>query len=213
LNKRDDALRRCLRERGLQDRPDVLALLNNYVDLLMFWNRRINLTGTRDEDGIIRQHVSDALALLAHLPSTSQPLSLVDVGSGGGLPGLIVALVREDIAVTLLEPIHKKHAFLATAARELHLDQVRPLAERLDVHLRRPDFRPYDVAVSRATWPLPEWLARAVALVRAGGLVLGMEGQEEHALPEGASRHPYPLEGSTRAIIRYQPLARPQPVE
>jgi 16S rRNA (guanine527-N7)-methyltransferase len=168
--------------------------LYRFVDHLLAWNRRINLTAARTADGV-REHVEDSLAVVPHIPADA--VRLLDVGSGGGFPGLVVAIVRPALSVTLLEPVHKKRAFLASAARELGLGNVDARAERLEDHSGRD----YDVAVSRATWAVPDWLERAEPFVRPGGVILAMEGREQHALPAGAVRHPYALGDRTRAVI------------
>jgi len=174
---------------------DAEALLDRYVELLLTWNRKINLTAARTVDEIRRDHIEDCRAVLRHIPPDSK--RLLDVGAGGGFPGIVLAIERPALAVTLLEPVQKKRAFLATAARELGLVHVRALAQRLEDHPERD----YDVAVSRATWPVPDWLERAQPFVRVGGTVLAMEGRERYELPAGASRHPYSHGDKTRAII------------
>jgi 16S rRNA (guanine527-N7)-methyltransferase len=125
---------------------------------------------------------------------------LLDVGSGGGLPGLVLAIQRPEIEVVSLEPVHKKSAFQSTAVRELGLKNVRVEARRVDAETDTG----FDTAVSRATFDLSEWLALGRRLVRPGGVVLGMEGREQHALPAGADRIPYAHEDRTRAVIRYR---------
>jgi 16S rRNA (guanine527-N7)-methyltransferase len=170
-----------------------------YLILLTKWTAITNLvaTSTSPRDLVIH-HLADCLALLSHLGSASR---LVDVGSGGGLPGVVLAIARPGIAVTALEPVHKKHAFLATVRRELALANFAPLPERDDDHLRRPDFRSYDIAVSRAVFAPTDWLTRGLRLVAPGGLVLAMEGRDRQALPADAVRHPYRLADRDRAII------------
>lgn len=173
-----------------------------YLELLLKWNQRINLTGTRDARVIAMHHVLDSLAVAPHVPSRAR--RAIDVGSGAGLPGALVAIVRPELELTALEPIHKKHAFLSTVRRELALTNLRPVSERLEQHVQAPVFRAYDIAMSRATFSVPEWLERARPLVGAGGLILAMEGAERHALPPETTRHPYQLRGApdrTRAIL------------
>lgn len=184
---------------GVELAGEQVKLIVNYLDLLIKWNKSINLVRVRDEQDLVTHHVIDSLALARHIPADAT--RLVDVGSGAGFPGAIVAMARPDIQVTVLEPIHKKHAFLATVRRELSLANFHPNAERLEEHRSSPLFCPYDVAVSRATFAVPEWLDVARGLVCEGGLILAMEGAEQHALPEGATRHPYHLDRKTRAII------------
>jgi 16S rRNA (guanine527-N7)-methyltransferase len=177
-----------------------LALLGRYLDLLQTWNRRINLTAIRDPGEVVEKHFVDSLAILPHLPPT--PGRLVDVGSGGGFPGAVVALVRPDLQVTLVESSHKKGAFLSALKREVPVPGIRVETIRLEDLLRRPGFTPFDAAVSRATFPVLDWLDLARPLVRTpGGLVLGMEGAEHPPLPPAAERFPYRLGQADRAIV------------
>jgi 16S rRNA (guanine527-N7)-methyltransferase len=188
--------------RALEDRE--LGALSEYLELLARWNRKINLSGSKEPEALAG-HVLDCLALVPHLPGGAG--RLVDVGSGAGLPGAVLAVVCPALAVTALEPVHKKHAFLATVRRELGLASFLPLAQRVEAHRGAAGFAPYDVAVSRATFALPEWLETGASLVHGSGLVLAMEGSEQNELPPGASRHPYEIPGSDRrrAIVAWKP--------
>lgn len=168
-------------------------VLDRFAAELLRWNERINLTAARTLDDAL-QHIDDSRALLPHIPSTTT--RLIDVGSGGGLPAAVIALLRPGITVTALEPTHKKHAFLLHIRRLLAPNLV-PLAERVEQHA----IHDYDVATSRATFPLADWLELGFTLVHPGGLVLGMEGADPLALPPDAIRHPYSLHDRTRAII------------
>jgi len=172
----------------------MTPVLERYADLLLKWNERINLTAASTRDDAM-QHIEDCVALVAHIPAAAR--SLVDVGSGGGLPAVVIAAMRPDVTVTAVEPTQKKHAFLRTAARELGLANLQPRAARVD----EIEDAAFDVATSRATFALEEWLRLGLRLVRTGGRVLGMEGRDAIALPPGAERHPYQLGDKTRAII------------
>ncbi len=183
---------------GAQVADDALVRLVKYLELLMKWNERINLVGTRDPIEMARRHVVDALAVVPHIPPGDQ--RVVDVGSGAGLPGAVLAIVRPEVTVVAVEPIRKKHSFLAAVRREVPAMNFDPRAMRVE-DLPASELG-FDVAVSRATFALDEWLRRGLELVRVGGLVIGMEGAEEMDLPAGATRHPYPLEDRTRAIVR-----------
>jgi 16S rRNA (guanine527-N7)-methyltransferase len=183
---------------GVALAPQALESLARYTTLLLAWRRRINLTAATDAAIFADQHLADALFLVPHLPVAAR---LVDVGSGAGLPGLVVGLVRPDLRVTLLEPARKRYAFLRAALRALDAPNLRVRAESLEDHRSAPAFSPYDAAVSRATWPLAEWLERGRALVREGGSVLGLEGRRLARLPRDAVRSPYTLGGEPRAVV------------
>jgi len=168
------------------------AGLSRFVELFVRWNQKINLSAARTPEDVTLQ-VVDCLALLPYLKGASR---LVDVGSGGGLPGLVLALTVPGLHVRSIEPVNKKAAFQSSAVRELKLD--------VDVAARRVDpsvDSGFDVAVSRATFDLLEWLELGATLVHPGGLVLGMEGRDQRPLPEGATRHAYDHGDRTRAVI------------
>ena len=183
---------------GVALSDSALAHFDKYLALLNKWSASVNLVGTRDPEEIARFHLADSLALLAHLGTARR---IVDVGSGAGLPGAALAIARPDLEVISLEPVRKKHAFQSAVRRELGLTGFTPLALRDEDYLASAGFSPFDAAVSRATWAVPEWMARGTRLVGPGGRVLGMEGREQHELPAGAARHPYELGGRTRAVV------------
>lgn len=141
--------------------------LVGYATLLLTWTARINLTGANSLEDLSAEHLPDAFAIAAHLPG-EEALSVIDVGSGGGLPALPLAVLRPALSIRLFEPIAKKAAFLRTAIRELSATQ------RLTVVGARAETAApgkFDVAVSRATLPPPAWMALAATLVRPGGRV------------------------------------------
>jgi 16S rRNA (guanine527-N7)-methyltransferase len=177
---------------------DRLSALVTYVEAFARWNQRINLSAARTPDEIA-DHVVDCLALVPHLPALAR---VVDIGSGGGLPGVVLAAARPELEVTCVEPIHKKAAFIRQAARELALS-ITVITDRVESLAGG-----YDVAVSRATFDLLAWLELGTKLVVPGGLVLAMEGLERVALPDDAARHQYALPTRTRAIVvRRRPVS------
>jgi len=177
----------------------TLHQLEQYVCSLLEWNQRINLTGVRTAQELVEQHVADALFLLPHLPR--EAFSFVDVGSGNGLPGLVLRILRPDARGVLLEPVRKKHAFLAHVIRQLHLRGLRALPVRLEQHLESEGSGQYDLAVSRATWPPAEWLERARPLVRPGGRILAQAAGVDTGVPPEVRRHPYLLAGRRRSVL------------
>jgi len=143
-----------------------------YLALLEKWNRTYNLTAIRDPERMLTHHLLDALATLPHLPQT-RTLRLIDVGSGGGLPGIPLAIARPDWQLTLLDSKHKKATFLRQVAAELNLPHVAVAASRVEDY--SPEV-PFDVAISRAFAELAPFVAAARHLVRAGGYLVAMKG-------------------------------------
>jgi 16S rRNA (guanine527-N7)-methyltransferase len=134
--------------------------------LLLRWNARVNLTGARTLDDLLEDHLPDSFAL-ARLASVGA--KVVDVGAGGGLPGVPFALLRRDCRVTLVEPRAKRTAFLSTARREVggsaELEVLRAREEELSAGM-------FDVATSRATFQPLEWLVLASRLLVPGGVAV-----------------------------------------
>jgi 16S rRNA (guanine527-N7)-methyltransferase len=172
---------------------EISPTLESFQALFAKWNASINLSAARTEDEIA-EHVIDSLHVIAHVPPNAR---VVDVGSGGGFPSVVLAICRPDAEVTALEPVHKKHAFLRSAARLLELGNFQAFARRFEDH----DVHDYDVAMSRATLDLREWLEAGQSLVRVGGLVFGFEAIERTDLPESLKRYSYELAGKQRAIV------------
>lgn len=172
---------------------DLAKKVNDFALLFAKWNKTINLSAARNP-AEIREHIVDSFEVVPHLADATR---VVDVGSGGGFPVVLAAIACPQINFTALEPVHKKHAFLRTAARELALVNLEAFAVRVDDH----DVHDYDAATSRATFDLPDWFATGRTLVRPGGLVVGFEAIARDDLPTGFVRHPYHLDGKTRAIV------------
>ena len=167
-----DALTAGLDALGIALPPDAPARLLAYVDLLERWNRTYNLTAIREPARMITHHVLDALAIVTHLPARAT-LRVLDVGSGGGVPGIPLAIARPGWGVTLLDSNSKKTTFLTQAAIDLHAANVRVATARVEAFA--PD-APYDVVVSRAFSELADFAAGAMRHVAQGGVLAAMKG-------------------------------------
>jgi 16S rRNA (guanine527-N7)-methyltransferase len=152
--------------------------MEQFAALLRKWNAAIRLTGSVEAAAIDR-HVREALSLVEVFEPDAR---VVDVGSGGGFPSIPLAIARPDLTLTLVEPIAKKVAFLRECRRRLELASVRVLRSRDDELFARADFVHFDAAVSQATFAPAEWLVRGSALVRPGGLVVAMLGEDRDGL-------------------------------
>lgn len=173
--------------------PSCADKLNKFSVIFAKWNEKINLSSAANP-AEIEVHLRDSLHVISHLRGVN---SVIDVGSGGGFPVVVAAICLPDIQFTALEPVHKKHAFLRTAARELQLANLAAAAQRVEDH----EPSEYDVAMSRATFDLREWIVRGFDLVPVGGKVIGFEATVRDDLPAPFERHTYDLDGKRRAII------------
>lgn len=169
--------------------------VEQFVQLFLKWNQRINLSAARTAADL-REHVEDCEHVIPVLPTSGRVL---DVGSGGGFPVVIAAMALPNTQFVSLEPVHKKHAFLRTAARELSLPNLECLAMRIEDHADRD----YDAAMSRATFDLGEWIALGAARVKAGGLVIGFEAVERPDVV--GERREYSVAGKRRALVLVRP--------
>jgi 16S rRNA (guanine527-N7)-methyltransferase len=178
----DERLERGATELGLALSAPARSRLLDYLRLLQKWNHVYSLTAVREPAAMVDQHVLDSLAALPHLAARR----LLDVGSGAGLPGIPLAVVRPDMHVTLLDANQKKAAFLRQAVIELALPNAAVVCERVEAW--RPD-AVFDVVVSRAFSDLGDFVAAAGALCARGGRLAAMKGvyprEEMKRLPPG----------------------------
>lgn len=144
--------------------------LSEFVRCLLRENQRVNLTAARDEESIWREHICDSLALLKPV-AEERVRRLVDIGSGGGFPGMPLACVRDDLDVTLLDARRKKVEAVQRMIDELGLCNAQALCGRAETVAKDPEQRErYDAAVSRAVGPLSELIEYAAGFVHVGGV-------------------------------------------
>ena len=191
----------ALEHLGIAGDDRFCAALAAYAGEICRANRRTNLTGARDPAAFARGPLFDALTLLPVLGDGSP---LVDVGSGGGLPGVPAALWRPGLRVSLVEPRPLRAAFLRRAVAALGI--AAEVIEGKDAAL--PDGA-FAVACSQAVWPAPEWLARAVRLVRPGGAITALASApiDDGAVPSGCGIEARfetrrPSDGAPRFAVR-----------
>lgn len=167
-------------EAGTADR--LLA----YLDLLQRWNKVYNLSALRDPAEMLTHHLLDCLAILPAVQRHAQgrPLRILDVGSGGGLPGVVLAVMEPQWSVTCVDAVAKKASFVRQVAGDLGLPNLRA------AHARVEDMRPtalYDLVVSRAFASLGDFTAWSRNRLAPGGVWLAMKGRapddEVAALP------------------------------
>ena len=158
-----------LKEMGLDLSGEQQDKLLDYVEMLKKWNKTYNLTALRDESQIISHHLLDSLTLPPYLEGAQ---TMLDVGSGGGQPGIPAAVCRPDLQITLLDANTKKTSFLQQAAIELELKNVRVVSGRVEAvqGLRA------DVITSRAFAELADFVNWTAHLLQDGGCWAAMKG-------------------------------------
>jgi 16S rRNA (guanine527-N7)-methyltransferase len=154
--------------------PERLPLLERFADRLLVWNRKVNLTRITAPAEVAEKHLVDALLLL---PALAGARTLLDVGSGAGIPGVPLACARADLAVTCCDSVAKKVAFVKAVAAELEVD-VRAVAVRADGDPDRERLPRADAVVSRALADPEVWVPLGVRYLAEGGLLVAMLGRE-----------------------------------
>jgi len=188
-----DALARLLKEGaealGVELTERQREQLLDYVALLAKWNAVYNLTAIRDPRQMLIQHILDSLSIVPHLPAAADA-TVLDVGSGGGLPGIVLAIVRPGWQVTLNDIVQKKSAFQSQVKAQLGLTNLSVVTGR--VESLRPGVevpKKFDMIVSRAFADLADFVTLARHLVADGGAIWAMKGVrpegEIERLPDG----------------------------
>ena len=162
----ESTLRPWLEPFGLNLSSDQIGQLIAYLDLLLRWNEKINLTAIRDPHTCVRRHFGESLYLARWVELKGK---LLDIGSGAGFPGLCLKIVFPDLAVTLLEPVAKKRAFLKEVVRVCEMKWVEVHRERLKDFAGAGAPPVFDAATARAVGHLEELVLLASRCLKEGG--------------------------------------------
>jgi 16S rRNA (guanine527-N7)-methyltransferase len=206
------SLRRGLNDLGLDLEESIQDRLLAYLDLIAKWTRVYNLTAVRDAQEMLSHHLLDSLAVIAPLRREMANLqravdsrSLLDVGSGAGLPGVVIAIVFPEVQVTCVDTVAKKAAFIQQVAVSLKLPNLKGLHARVESLTQ-----PFDVICSRAFASLLDFTQWSRSALAEEGIWLAMKGkhpeQELQVLPKDVKVfHVEPLNvpslGAERCIV------------
>jgi len=180
------------------DSKELISKLSLYLDLLLKWNARTNLTSIRDPEEIVTRHFGESLfaarILSPHLPSGA---ALLDFGSGAGFPGLPIQLFRPDLHVTLAESQNKKSSFLREAVRTLGL-QTEIWAARVET---MPAERTFHCVALRAVDNMDQAIAAALPRIAAGGYMALLASADAPNPPTLQPSGTFPIPGANRTIV------------
>jgi 16S rRNA (guanine527-N7)-methyltransferase len=159
--------------------PQALEQLSQYLDLLLRWNAKTNLTAVRDAEGIVRRHFGESLFVARHLFPRAEDnvaLSVADLGSGAGFPGVPLKIYAPEVSLTLIESQNKKATFLKEVVRTLGLERVAVFNDRAEQYPGKTD-----LVTLRAVEQFDNVAPTAASLVRTGGRIALLIGDAQVA--------------------------------
>ena len=168
LPKLANILAQAINELGLPLSETQQRTLLLYLDQLLLWNKAYNLTAITDPEEALIKHVIDCLSIITHLPAGS----LLDIGTGAGLPAVIIAICQPERQCTALDSNQKKVRFIKQISSELGLSNMQPIASRIEAHEAS-----YDVVTSRAFASLIDFVEVAQPRLANGGFLCAMKGK------------------------------------
>lgn len=170
----EDKMKEYANELGIILSESQIEMFFKYMNLLLEWNKKINLTAIIDEEEIIIKHFIDSITISKYIPLET---SLVDVGTGAGFPGIPLKIVRDDIKIVLLDSLQKRINFLDVIIKELNLRDVETIHARVEDFGQNKEYREsFDIATSRAVANLSTLLEYLLPLVKVNGKVICMKG-------------------------------------
>lgn len=187
--------------------PEVsLQQISTYIDVLLRWNARFNLTAVRDEENIVTRHFGESLFLARHLFPDHVARHVLDIGSGAGFPGLPLKIWAPDIHLTLIESNHKKAAFLREVARELRFTDVDVKTDRAESLAADPDFPRAAVVTLRAVERFDNIVPVAASFLDSGGRLALLIGASQVAALSSLKQSlqwqpPIPVPGSDSRVL------------
>lgn len=205
-----------LAEKGIVLSPFQLQQFQQYFQLLVEWNEKMNLTAITEEEEVYLKHFYDSISA-AFYHDFTKPLTLIDVGAGAGFPSIPIKICFPHLTVHIVDSLNKRIGFLTHLAEQLKLENVAFFHDRAETFARKSEHRErYDLAIARAVARLPVLLELCLPLVKKEGFFIAMKGasgaeeltESEKALSilggELVEQHSFmlPFEESKREIIK-----------
>ncbi len=155
---------------------EQLQKFYQYMNLLIEWNEKINLTAIVEPKEIILKHFIDSLTIIPYIKPNE---SVIDIGTGAGFPGIPIKILREDLKITLLDSLNKRIKFLDEVIKELGLENINAVHARIEEYAKNKQYREkYDVATSRAVANLTTLSEYMLPMVKVKGRAICMKGSE-----------------------------------
>ena len=172
----EDILRQGIKGFGIEVSDQVISDLKTYREILVDWNQKMNLTGIEEEKEVFIKHFLDSISAVSN-GYIKDGISLIDVGTGAGFPGLPLKICLQNIKLTLLDSLNKRINFLQEVSNTVNLKDVEFIHGRAEDFGKNSDYREqYDVATARAVAGLPILMEFCVPFVKVGGYFVCLKG-------------------------------------
>ncbi|MGM9530805.1 16S rRNA (guanine(527)-N(7))-methyltransferase RsmG [Intestinibacter sp.] len=171
-----DILKKGIEDFGLEANEKVLSDFQEYKELLVEWNQKMNLTGIEDEKEVFIKHFLDSISAVTK-GYIQNGMSLIDVGTGAGFPGMPLRICLPELKVTLLDSLNKRINFLQEVASKLSIDDIEFIHGRAEDFGKNEDYREkFDIATARAVAGLPVLMEFCVPFIKVGGYFVCLKG-------------------------------------
>lgn len=171
-----DILKQGIEYFGLDANEIVLNNFKKYRELLVQWNQKMNLTGIEDEKEVFIKHFLDSISTVTN-GYVKNEMSLIDVGTGAGFPGLPLKICLPKLKVTLLDSLNKRINFLQEVAKEIEIDDIEFIHGRAEDFGKKEEYREqFDIATARAVAGLPVLMEFCVPFIKVGGYFVCLKG-------------------------------------
>lgn len=176
IEKFEEILEKYLKEINIELKKEQTEKFYKYMNLLLEWNEKINLTAITEPEEVILKHFVDSLTISKYIEKGSK---LVDMGTGAGFPGIPLKILRDDIEITLADSLNKRINFLNEVIKELNLKNIQTVHTRAEEFGKNKKYREsFDIATSRAVANLSTLSEYLIPLVKPNGKVICMKGSE-----------------------------------
>ena len=172
----EDILRQGIKDFGIEVNDQMISDLKTYREILVDWNQKMNLTGIEEEKEVFIKHFLDSISAVSN-GYIKDGISLIDVGTGAGFPGLPLKICLQNIKLTLLDSLNKRINFLQEVSNTVNLKDIEFIHGRAEDFGKNEDYREkYDVATARAVAGLPILMEFCVPFVKVGGYFVCLKG-------------------------------------
>ena len=171
-----EILRQGIEDFGIEASDKMLADFQKYKEILVEWNQKMNLTGIEDEKEVFIKHFLDSVSAVTK-GYIKNGMSLIDVGTGAGFPGMPLRICLPELKVTLLDSLNKRINFLQEVANQLDIDDIEFIHGRAEDFGKDENYREcFDIATARAVAGLPALMEFCVPFVKVGGYFVCLKG-------------------------------------